>query len=218
MEPWDGPAAVAFTDGRCIGAVLDRNGLRPSRYYITSDELVIMASEAGVLPVEPSKVIKKGRLQPGCMFLVDTEQGRIVPDEEIKRELAAARPYAQWLEENHIRLEDLPYAPETHPADSDALIQLQQAFGYTYEDQRTVLAPMALDGMQPLGSMGTDTPLAVLSSQNQLLYNYFKQLFAQVTNPHRPDPRRDHHLHHHPARLGGQPAGADCRERPDDQA
>ncbi|MBL0224201.1 MAG: glutamate synthase large subunit [Geobacteraceae bacterium] len=183
MEPWDGPAAVAFTDGRSIGAVLDRNGLRPSRYYITSDDLVIMASEAGVLPVDPSKVVKKGRLQPGCMFLVDTEQGRIIPDEEIKRELAETHPYAQWLEENHIDLEDLPYAPDMPLPDTTTLIQRQQAFGYTYEDQRAVLAPMALDGMQPLGSMGTDTPLAVLSSQNQLLYNYFKQLFAQVTNP-----------------------------------
>ncbi len=183
MEPWDGPAAIAFTDGRRIGAVLDRNGLRPSRYYITTDDLVVMASEAGVLKIEPSRILSKGRIQPGHMFLVDTEQGRIVPDEEIKRELAAANPYGQWLKDNHISLEDLPAVPEAPLPDHAALIQRQQAFGYTYEDQRVVLGPMAIDGIQPLGSMGTDTPLAVLSDQSQLLYNYFKQLFAQVTNP-----------------------------------
>ncbi|MDD2540491.1 MAG: glutamate synthase large subunit [Desulfuromonadaceae bacterium] len=183
IAPWDGPAAIAFTDGRCIGAVLDRNGLRPSRYYITNDDLVVMASEAGVLQIEPSRILSKGRLQPGQMFLVDTEQGRIVPDEEIKKELAAANPYRQWLEEHHITLEELPAVPDAPLPDHAALLQRQQAFGYTYEDQRVVLGPMALDGIQPLGSMGTDTPLAVLSSQNQLLYNYFKQLFAQVTNP-----------------------------------
>ncbi len=183
MEPWDGPAAVAFTDGRCIGAVLDRNGLRPCRYYITDDGLVIMASEAGVLQVPAEKILQKGRLQPGKMFLVDTEQGRIIPDEEIKQELSAAKPYAAWLKDNHLLLEELPDAPLAHEADHFTVLQRQQAFGYTFEDQRVILGPMAVDGMQPLGSMGTDTPLAVLSDQPQLLYNYFKQLFAQVTNP-----------------------------------
>ncbi|HEY5975920.1 MAG TPA: glutamate synthase large subunit, partial [Geobacteraceae bacterium] len=183
MEPWDGPAAIAFTDGRSIGAVLDRNGLRPCRYYITSDDLVIMASEAGVLQVPPEKVLQKGRLQPGKMFLVDTEQGRIVPDEEVKQELSSAKPYGTWLEENHLLLEELPDASNVHGPDHTTVLQRQQAFGYTFEDQRVILGPMARDGVQPLGSMGTDTPLAVLSDQPQLLYNYFKQLFAQVTNP-----------------------------------
>lgn len=183
MEPWDGPAAVAFTDGSFIGAVLDRNGLRPSRYYVTDDDLVIMASEAGVLPIAPEKIVEKGRIQPGKMFLVDTVQGRIVPDEEIKNELATANPYLQWLKENHILLEELPDPPMVHQPDHATVLQRQQAFGYTFEDQRVVLGPMAIDGIQPLGSMGTDTPLAVLSDKSQLLYNYFKQLFAQVTNP-----------------------------------
>jgi glutamate synthase (NADPH/NADH) large chain len=183
MEPWDGPAAVAFTDGRIIGAVLDRNGLRPCRYYITTDDLVIMASEAGVLQIPAEKVMQKGRLQPGRMFLVDTEQGRIIPDEEIKQELSAAKPYGDWVKANHLLLEDLPEAPLVHESDHATVLQRQQAFGYTFEDQRVILGPMATDGVQPLGSMGTDTPLAVLSDQPQLLYNYFKQLFAQVTNP-----------------------------------
>ncbi len=183
MEPWDGPAAICFTDGRIMGAVLDRNGLRPCRYYVTSDDLVIMASEAGVLQVAPEKVLKKGRLQPGKMFLVDTEQGRIVPDEEIKKGLAEANPYGKWLKENHLLLEELPGGAPVHEVDHATLVQRQHAFGYTYEDQRVILGPMARDGVQPLGSMGTDTPLAVLSDQPQLLYNYFKQLFAQVTNP-----------------------------------
>lgn len=182
MEPWDGPAAVCFTDGRSIGAVLDRNGLRPCRYYITSDDRVIMASEAGVLPVAPEQVVKKGRLQPGKMFLLDMEHQRIIPDQEIKQELAAAKPYAKWLQENHLLLEELPEAPVQEP-DHATVLQRQQAFGYTFEDQRVILGPMARDGIQPLGSMGTDTPLAVLSEHSQLLYNYFKQLFAQVTNP-----------------------------------
>jgi glutamate synthase (NADPH) large chain len=183
MEPWDGPAAVSFTDGRIIGAILDRNGLRPCRYYITDDDLVIMASEAGVLQVSPEKVLQKGRLQPGRMFLVDTEQGRIIPDEEIKQELSSAKPYGDWVKANHLLLEDLPEAPLVHESDHATVLQRQQAFGYTFEDQRIILGPMATDGVQPLGSMGTDTPLAVLSDQPQLLYNYFKQLFAQVTNP-----------------------------------
>ena len=183
MEPWDGPAAIAFTDGRTIGALLDRNGLRPSRYYITTDDLVIMASEAGVLPVAPEKILRKGRLQPGHMFLVDTVQGRIIPDEEIKKELAGAHPYSQWLNENHVLLENLPEPPHVHEPDHKTVLQRQQAFGYTFEDQRVILGPMARDGVQPLGSMGTDTPLAVLSARPQLLYSYFKQLFAQVTNP-----------------------------------
>jgi glutamate synthase (ferredoxin) len=182
MEPWDGPAAVCFTDGRSIGAVLDRNGLRPCRYYITTDDLVIMASEAGVLPIAPEKVLKKGRLQPGKMFLINTEQGRIIPDGEIKTELSSAKPYGSWLQENHLLLKDLPEAAVQEP-DHATVLQRQQAFGYTFEDQRVILGPMATDGVQPLGSMGTDTPLAVLSDQSQLLYNYFKQLFAQVTNP-----------------------------------
>ena len=183
MEPWDGPAAIAFTDGRSIGALLDRNGLRPSRYYVTTDDLVVMASEAGVLPLDPATIIEKGRLQPGRMFLVDTEQGRIVPDEEIKKELAEAHPYDQWLKKHHVALEELPAAVKGSMVEASPLAQRQQAFGYTFEDQQVVLAPMARDGIQPLGSMGNDTPLAVLSAQNQLLYNYFKQLFAQVTNP-----------------------------------
>jgi glutamate synthase (ferredoxin) len=183
MEPWDGPAAIAFTDGRCIGALLDRNGLRPSRYYVTTDDLVVMASEAGVLPLDPATILEKGRLQPGRMFLVDTEQGRIVPDEEIKRELSMAHPYDHWLKKYHVALEDLPAAVTECAAETSPLTLRQQSFGYTFEDQQTVLAPMARDGIQPLGSMGNDAPLAVLSAQNQLLYNYFKQLFAQVTNP-----------------------------------
>jgi glutamate synthase (ferredoxin) len=183
MEPWDGPASIAFTDGKVIGACLDRNGLRPSRYYVTKDDLVIMASEAGVLEIPPERIAIKGRLQPGRMFLVDLEQGRIVADEELKNKFARAHPYQQWLAEHHVPLEKLPEPSSAHEPDYATILQRQQAFGYTFEDLRFIIGPMANDGVQPLGSMGTDTPLAVLSNKPQLLYNYFKQLFAQVTNP-----------------------------------
>jgi len=183
MEPWDGPASVAFTDGIRIGACLDRNGLRPSRYYVTKDGLVIMASEVGVLDIEPGRVLHKGRLQPGRMFLIDTEEGRIVADEEIKHTVATAQPYAQWLNNHLVELSELAGPPQVPEPDHRTVLQRQQAFGYTFEDQRLLLAPMARDGVEAIGSMGTDTPLAVLSDKPQLLYNYFKQLFAQVTNP-----------------------------------
>jgi glutamate synthase domain-containing protein 2/glutamate synthase domain-containing protein 1/glutamate synthase domain-containing protein 3 len=184
MEPWDGPASIAFTDGTVVGAVLDRNGLRPSRYYVTKDDLVIMASEVGVLDVPPERVLEKRRLQPGRMFLVDTSEGRIISDEELKREMAAAQPYGKWLKENLIHFDGLPNVPEQEPTPNhQATLQRLQAFGYNFEDLRINIGPMAQNGIQPVGSMGTDTPLAVLSDQPQLLYNYFKQLFAQVTNP-----------------------------------
>ena len=183
VEPWDGPASIAFSDGVRIGAVLDRNGLRPSRYYVTKDDRVIMASEVGVLDVAPENVLQKGRLQPGRMFLIDTEQGRIVADEELKHKISTERPYRLWLDDHLVALEDLPEAPHVHEPDHQTVVQREQAFGYTFEDLRIVMLPMARDGVQPLGSMGTDTPLAVLSNKPQLLYNYFKQLFAQVTNP-----------------------------------
>jgi glutamate synthase domain-containing protein 2/glutamate synthase domain-containing protein 1/glutamate synthase domain-containing protein 3 len=183
MEPWDGPAAVAFTDGKCIGAVLDRNGLRPARYLVTDDGLVVMASETGVIGVDPAHVIHKGRLQPGKIFLVDPEQGGIVSDEEIKRQVCSEHPYGEWLAQNKIDLDQLPDPPHVELPDSDTVLTRQKIFGYTLEDLRLILQPMALNGEQPLGSMGTDTPLAVLSRRPQLLYNYFKQLFAQVTNP-----------------------------------
>jgi glutamate synthase domain-containing protein 2/glutamate synthase domain-containing protein 1/glutamate synthase domain-containing protein 3 len=183
MEPWDGPAAVAFTDGRVIGAKLDRNGLRPGRFVVTQSGLVIMASEAGVLPVDPAEVTRKGRLEPGRMLLVDTEKGRIVPDEEIKKQLAVRQPYAQWLEANQITLQHLADPPRVHPADHATILMRQRAFGYTDEDLKTILIPMATQGEEPVGSMGTDTPLACLSEKPQLLFNYFKQMFAQVTNP-----------------------------------
>ncbi len=183
MEPWDGPACIAFTDGKQMGAVLDRNGLRPSRYYVTKDDLVIMASEAGVLDIDPANVLQKGRLQPGRMFLVDTELGRIIEDEEIKAKFAAERPYRQWLNENLVKLEDLPAAPEVPLPDHETLLQRQIAFGYTNEDERLLLTPMARDGVEATGAMGNDAALAVLSNKPRPLYDYFKQLFAQVTNP-----------------------------------
>jgi glutamate synthase domain-containing protein 2/glutamate synthase domain-containing protein 1/glutamate synthase domain-containing protein 3 len=183
MEPWDGPACIAFTDGRKIGAVLDRNGLRPARYYVTKDDMVVMASEAGVLDMPPEDVLIKGRLQPGRMFLIDTEAGRIVEDEEIKRQVASERPYRQWLDEHLLHLEDLPAAPEVPVPDHDTLVQRQMAFGYTFEDLRVLLTPMAKSGVEAVGSMGNDAALAALSSKPRLLYDYFKQLFAQVTNP-----------------------------------
>ena len=181
MEPWDGPASIAFTDGRVIGAVLDRNGLRPSRYWVTDDDLVVMASEVGVLDIPQSKVVEKGRLQPGKVFLIDTEQGRIIRDDELKEQLASARPYQQWLDENALHLEDI--APRPQSRAEGRLLQRQQTFGYTYEELGLIIGPMAEKGKEPLGSMGTDTPLAVLSQRPRLLYDYFKQLFAQVTNP-----------------------------------
>jgi glutamate synthase (ferredoxin) len=185
MEPWDGPASIAFTDGLRIGAVLDRNGLRPSRYYVTKDDLVIMASEVGVLGdlIPPERVLVKGRLQPGRMFLVDLEQGRIIADEELKHDIATARPYAKWLRDNLVPLEELPESMSEHELDHDTVVLRQLAFGYTVEDLRILMVPMGAEGNEAIGSMGTDTPLAVLSDRPQLLYNYFKQLFAQVTNP-----------------------------------
>src|ERR1700734_3668189 len=183
MEPWDGPAAVAFTDGRVSGATLDRNGLRPGRYVVTHDDVVGMASEAGVLDVTPEQVKTKGRLQPGKMFLVDTVEGRIVADRETKQRLASQQPYAQWLTENQITMNELPEPTRTHPPNPETLLRRQRAFGYTDEDLRMILGPMATSGEEPIGSMGTDTPLACLSDKPQPLFNYFKQLFAQVTNP-----------------------------------
>ncbi len=182
MEPWDGPASIAFTDGTIMGAVLDRNGLRPSRYWVTADGLVIMASEAGVLDVEPSQVVKKGRLEPGRMFLVDTTQGRIVDDEEVKAGLAAAEPYHDWLEGGLIHLDDLPARDVLTPVRSSQIAQ-QRMFGWTEEEVRILVMPMARAGAEPIGSMGTDTPIAVLSNRDRMLFDYFSQLFAQVTNP-----------------------------------
>ncbi len=183
MEPWDGPAAVAFTDGTQIGATLDRNGLRPARYLITDDGLVVMASEMGVLPIPEEKIVKKWRLQPGKMFLIDTEKGRIIDDAELKAQLAADHPYQDWLDQTQIMLKDLPDEVASMPPDQQTLLDQQQAFGYTQEDIKNFLEPMATQGQDPIGSMGIDSPIAVLSDRSRLLYDYFKQIFAQVTNP-----------------------------------
>jgi len=215
MEPWDGPASICFTDGKQMGAILDRNGLRPSRFWVTKDGLVVMASEAGVLDIPPADIVRKGRLQPGRMFMIDTEQGRIIEDEEIKQALAGERPYRQWLDEHILHVDDLPAAPELPLPDPDTLRQRQIAFGYSFEDQRMLIVPMARDGVEALGSMGNDTPLAVLSNKPRLLYDYFKQLFAQVTNPPI-DCIREEIITSAETRLGSegnllQPQPSDCR-------
>ncbi|HUG38170.1 MAG TPA: glutamate synthase large subunit, partial [Candidatus Limnocylindrales bacterium] len=183
MEPWDGPASIAFTDGTVIGAVLDRNGLRPSRYYVTKDDLVVMASEVGVLDIPPERVLIKERLHPGRIFLVDTAQGRIIHDDELKRAYATQHPYGEWLKTHLKPLESLPEPPDAPEPTRETVLERQLAFGYSHEDLRILLGPMAAAGEEPVGSMGTDTSLAVLSNRPRLLYDYFKQLFAQVTNP-----------------------------------
>ena len=189
MEPWDGPAAIAFTDGRQIGATLDRNGLRPARYYVTDDDLVIMASEAGVLPIPENKIVQKWRLQPGKMFMIDMEQGRIIDDIELKNSVSKAKPYKSWIDAVRVKLDELDVskkdlqAEEKHIRPAAKLLDRQQAFGYSQEDLKYLMAPMAQNGEEAIGSMGNDSPLAVLSDRSKSLYNYFKQLFAQVTNP-----------------------------------
>ena len=183
MEPWDGPAAIAFTDGRQIGATLDRNGLRPARYIVTDDDLVIMASEAGVLPIPEERIVKKWRLQPGKMFLVDVEKGRIIDDAELKETLASSKPYAEWIDRIRVKLDDVESDKQQPERSSVSLLDRQQAFGYSQEDIKFILAPIGANGEEPTGSMGNDSPLAVLSNKNKTLYHYFKQLFAQVTNP-----------------------------------
>jgi len=217
MEPWDGPASIAFTDGFSVGAVLDRNGLRPSRYYVTKDDLVIMGSEVGVLEIDPERVAVKGRLEPGRMFMVDTQQGRIISDAELKDQIASQAPYRSWLDEHLIGLEDVPDVPYSKPkATHEEVLRRQEAFGYTYEDLRVFLGPMVQVGKDPVGSMGNDAPLAVLSNKPHLLYNYFKQLFAQVTNPPL-DPIREELITSTDVTIGSegnllQPTAASCRQ------
>ena len=183
QEPWDGPASIPFTDGTSIGAVLDRNGLRPSRYVVTNDDFVVMASEVGVLPIDPANVKYKGRLQPGRMFLVDTEQGRIIDDAELKRHYSGLRPYRAWVDANRVTLDDLPESTPTWAPDPGTRRTRQHMFGYTLEDLRILIAPMVSSAREADGSMGNDVPLACLSDQPSLLFPYFKQVFAQVTNP-----------------------------------
>ena len=181
MEPWDGPAAMVFTDGRQIGATLDRNGLRPARFIITDDDLVVLASETGVLPIPDSRIVRKWRLQPGKMFLIDLDQGRIIEDEELKALYSHAKPYRQWIDNVRIRLDTLEAKGSPAPF-KESLLKRQQAFGFTQEDIKFQLAPMAIKGEEDIGSMGNDSPLAVLSARSKPLYHYFRQLFAQVTN------------------------------------
>ncbi|MDX1700437.1 MAG: glutamate synthase central domain-containing protein, partial [Melioribacteraceae bacterium] len=183
MEPWDGPAAICFTDGRYVGSILDRNGLRPLRYWITDEEKIVMASETGTLSINESSVLKKGRLQPGKIFLVDTEEGRIIKDEEIKDEIVNSKDYKKWLDENLLVLKDQKLEHTTPPDDPADILTKEKIFGYTLEDIKFIVQPMAQNGYESVGSMGADTPLAVLSKKSQLLFNYFKQQFAQVTNP-----------------------------------
>lgn len=183
MEPWDGPASIPFTDGNYIGAVLDRNGLRPSRYTVTKDGFVIMSSETGVIEIDPINIEKHGRLEPGKMFLVDMNQGRIINDEEIKEKIVSKYPYKSWLDNNLVHLKDIPAKSGPIKHQEDDFKKRQVLFGYTEEDSRIIIQPMAQLGKEPIGSMGNDAPIAILSEKPQLIYNYFKQLFAQVTNP-----------------------------------
>ncbi len=218
MEPWDGPASIAFTDGKVVGATLDRNGLRPSRYYVTRDDMVVLASEVGVLSIPPEEIVKKERLQPGRMLLIDTEEQRIISDEEIKKSIASEHPYREWLEKNRIKFPELIGKPRfTEPNLShNQVVHRQKVFGYTYEDLKINVGPMAENMLQPVGSMGNDAPIAVLSNQPQLLYNYFKQLFAQVTNPPI-DPIREELITSTETLLGSQgnilkPGPKSCRQ------
>src|SRR6056300_1998129 len=183
MEPWVGPASIPFTDGKYIGALLDRNGLRPSRYSVTKDGYVVMSSETGVLDILPENIEKHGRLEPGKMFLVNMDEGRIIEDDEIKKEITTKRPYKKWLDKNLLPLKNVPYTGNKTPVEEEGFETRMRIFGYTQEDLKTIITPMSVEGKEAIGSMGTDTPLAVLSDRPQLLYNYFKQLFAQVTNP-----------------------------------
>lgn len=203
MEPWDGPAALAFSNGRQIGAILDRNGLRPARWTVTTDGLVVMGSETGVLEFEPERIERRGRLEPGKMFLVDLEAGRIVEDEEIKDEICRQKPYGKWLRDNKVRLSDIDAPPATERKEPHTIRERQRLFGYSLEDLRIIIAPMATSGAEPTGSMGTDTPVAVLSDEPQLLFNYFKQHFAQVTNP-AIDPIREELVMSLKAYIGGE--------------